>query len=172
MVESLWGTADDYLAATILATMGAQSAYQTLKINSVQIWAQFDAVDFGAIERPFCIVSSYDSTTAVDGIGQDGSGRLKRSNTYRYAICSVVDGAKAQATRDAKILVWRQEQLLAGLRFANITAIDGSRIGRILNTKDSYFMRSNVALWPRSTSGNDNMYGLAITAFALTGATA
>lgn len=172
MVESLWSTADDYLAATILATMGAQSAYQTLKIDSVQIWAQFDAVDFAAIPRPFSIVSSYDSTTAVDGIGQDGSGRLKRANTYRYVICSVVDGTKAQATRDAKILVWRQEQMLAALHFPDVTAIDGSKIGRILNTKDTYFMRSNVALWQRSTSGNDNMYGLAITAFALTGATA
>jgi hypothetical protein len=171
MVESLWYTADDYLAAALLATMGADSAYQTLQINSVQIWAQFDAVDFTPIPRPFSIISSYDSTTAVDGIGQDGSARLKRANTYRYVICSVVDGTKAQATRDAKILVWRQEQMLAGLRFVNVAAIDGSKIGRILNTKDTYFLRSNVALWQRSSSSNENMYGLAITAFALTGAT-
>lgn len=95
-----------------------------------------------------------------------------RANTYRYVICSVVDGTKTQATRDAKILVWRQEQMLAALRFPDVTAIDGSKIGRILNTKDTYYLRSNVALWQRSTSGNDNMYGLAITAFALTGATA
>lgn len=169
--ESLWSTADDYLATTLLSTMGTASAYTTLQISSVQIWAQFDAVDFAAIPRPFSIISSFDSSTDVTGVGQDGSSRLHRANTYRYVICSVVDGTKSQATRDAKTLVWRQEQMLAGLRFVGVTATDGSKIGRILSGKESYFMRSNVALWQRTSSSNDNMYGLAITAFALTGTT-
>jgi hypothetical protein len=169
MNESLWNTADEYLAATLQTQMGLASAYTSLQITSVQVWAQFDAVDFAAIPRPFSIVSSFDSSTETSGIGQDGSNRLKRANTYRYVIVSVCDGTKASATMDAKTLVWRQEHLLAGLRFGDVTATDGSRLGRILSPKENYFMRSNVALWPKSTSGTENMYGLAITAFALGG---
>lgn len=172
MVESLWNTADDYLAAILLAEMGPNSSYQTLKINSVQVWAQYDPIYFEPLPRPFSIVTSYESFSDVSGIGQDGRGRIGRQITYIYRLVSVCDGTLTQASKDAKTLHWRQEDLLSRLRFADVASIDGSAISSILKSKGNKFLAGGIHLWERSTSGSDNMYGLAVSHFALTGATA
>lgn len=170
MAESLWLAGDDYLATQVLAALGASGDYTTLIIKDVHKWAQFDVPDFKDILLPASIIVSYDS--AARPAGHDGSATIKRENTYYYALVSVVEGTKQDATRDAKILAWRQEALLSTLRFQGVTADDGSKIGRVISTRDSNMFRTNVALWSKPTSKSDSVYGLAITAFALTGVTA
>lgn len=167
MTESLWNAADDYLAAQMLAALGSGGDYEDLLLTSVQQWAQFDVPDFKGVTLPFGIVMSYRSN--AESAGHDGSATIKSDNTYLVAAICVVDGTKAQATRDAKTLVWRMEQLFKTLRFQGVTTDNGSKASRIIRGQGGGLFRSEIDLWSKPTSQADSVYGLGVTAFAVSG---
>lgn len=169
MAESLWTAIDDYLATQVMAAMGSGGDYATLNLAAVYKWVRFDAPDFKGLQTPFGIVMSYDAIGVPTG--HDGATVIKTSNTYMYALISVCDGTMSDATVNAKTLAWRQEKLLKSLRFVGVASDDGSKAGRIIRGQDN-MLRTSVALWDMSTTRADKVYGLAITAFAVTGTTA
>lgn len=169
MAESLWNVADDYLASRVAAVMGSGGSYTTLKIATVKKWAVFDAIDLDNITLPATIIVSPNSTATPAGHGS--SSTIIRKNTYLVTLVNVVEGTKEQATADAKTLAWRTENMLAETRIQGAASDDGSKVDRIIGGDNSVLFRSQVTLWDKPTSEADSVYGIGITAIAMTGTT-
>jgi len=170
MAESLWNGVDDYLKAQILANLGPAGDYTTLKISDVRKWARFDVVDCAKLTLPAVIVVSPNSNAVP--AGHSGAVTINRKNTYLITLVSVVEGTMEQATEDAKTLVWRVEDLFATLRFSGVAAADGSKADRVIGGGESNMFRSQVTLWDKDSMAADSVYGIGITAMAVTGTTA
>ncbi len=167
MTESLWNACDDYLAAQMLATLGAAGDYNNLLLTSVQQWAQFDVPDFAKQTLPFGVISSYSGLSVP--AGHSGTESIPMKNTYTFAAICVVEGTKAQATKDAKTLVWRMEKLFKTLRFQGVESADGSKASPVIRADNGAMFRPQVALWDKPTVKSDSVYGLGIVAFAVSG---
>lgn len=167
MTESLWNACDDYLAAQMLAALGSAGSYTTLKITSVQQWAQFDVPNFAKQTLPFGIISSYSGLSAP--AGHSGTESIPTKNTYTVAAICVCEGTRAQATKDAKTMIWRMEKLFKTLRFQGVTSDDGSKASSVVRADNGAMFRPQVALWDKPSSQSDSVYGLGIVAFAVSG---
>lgn len=169
MSESLWNAADDYLATQILANMGSAGSYTTLKLASVEKWAQFDVIDFQGMTTPFGIVMSYRNNSVP--AGHSGESRIQTNETYDVVICLVTDGTRSTATANAKTLAWRLTKFVRGLRITGLTSDDGSKIDRVIRGDGNMFA-AQINLWDKPSSMNaDSVYGMAAIAFRLQGTT-
>lgn len=169
MSESLWVAVDTYLKEQLLAELGSAGDYSTLQVQNVYVWAQTHPSEWANLQTPFQVIMSFDSSAVP--AGHDGESTIKRQQSYQVVVLSVVDGTAENATRDAKILAHRTEKLLATLRWAGITADDGSKASRP-RAGNRNLLATGIELYPRpSSSQPDSRYGVAVTAFTVTGLT-
>jgi len=149
--ESLWHDLDAWQVGIINTAMGPASAYTTLKLQRVGtalVWDWKEWVDWA---KPAVAVMSFAQERDA---GPQGDGQANFIKLYPTAWVALVEGTQADATRDAKILVKRMEQVLRGLYQGLTLAADSNgerlinlRVGRselsaarIPNSSDNYWM--------------------------------
>lgn len=171
MTEALSNVADSYFAALMLSEMGPGSSYATLKLASVEKWAQFDPEDFKGMTLPFGIVMSNAGTS--EPAGHDGDAAIKTKDSHAYALIVVCDGTRTEATANAKTLAWRVKKMLRSVRFQGdtVTTDDGTKLSRTIQTTSGALFREETFLWAKPTSKADSVYGLGVVAFTVSGVT-
>lgn len=167
MQESLWNAIDDHLKDNLLSTMGEHGIYPDLAIQSVQILATTDVSDWANMICPFQVIMSYQSRAVP--AGHAGTDSRPREMEYLTTILSVVEGTPEECTRNARILAWRTEKLLAALRF-NIAVTDGSKASSPKSGSRGALFATQVELYPKQSHAKSNLkYGVAVTGFSVPG---
>lgn len=167
MSESLWNAGEAYLKTQILADMGAAGDYTTLVLDSTYIWGKWGVEELEKLTLPVCIITSYRGL--ANQAGHSGSSRIQTNDQYSVIVSFVCGGTREAATINAKTLLWRGLKLFRTLRFAGISADDGSKLDRVIHG-DAMF-RYGVDIWPKPSSTADSVYGLSYIDFDLRGTT-
>jgi hypothetical protein len=126
MSECLSNDIDDYLAAAVLADMGAGSSYATLKVLQVEI----DDFIKPALSWTPPLVFVSNAADEVPEAGPHGDGIVHARMLYKCALSAIVrESTKADARRNAKILQGRLKTLaLARFALGGLAATTGERV--------------------------------------------
>jgi len=157
MSDCLWNDIDAWLVSNLVTQMGSGSAYETLKLATIQDEILTDPQSWSNVDMPVVFVEGRTGRPVEAEHG--GIGTPNQTIRYRYVLLSVVKGEdKSTAKIDAKTMDYRLRQFLLlatnSLRgLANTTG--NERVNRI------EFGENQVNSFPIARAVNANYYGTA-----------
>lgn len=160
MSESLWHDLDAWQVGIIDDAMGQDSAYATLKLESVNatvVWNWQRWIDWA---KPAVAVVSF---AAERSPGPHGDGNAHFTKEYPVIWLALTQGTLANATRDAKILMARLEKLFRD-SYKQAFTIAADDYGE--NVVNLYLGRSELSAQPIPNSSSDD-YWMVMAGIAL-----
>lgn len=135
MSACLWADIDTYLVAAVIADMGVDSSYSTLKIPTASVLVG-ETFDPDHVTLPFVLIRGMDSDLTGEFEGVDDSALRMFGLVYAYEFVAISSAATvAQAKADAQELYRRLRELLrTRYAFGGLQASDGEIVVQVRPT--------------------------------------